>query len=526
MRPRPIGWITVGFAAGAGIGLLWPLNALFTAFIAFLVLDCCLFFWRRSAGVLAAFMALAFLLGGLRAHIASRQTPSPWPDGGLVTLQGTLQTDPELLLTASHFRLLRADMHVERWLDGPHSSIPLSQDIRVYLPAPPNIAASPLYGDRIEVHGKIAPSMPLRDPGSPACCSDEGSDSRLVLIARGDFAWRRLPSRPLQAPFQRAALFLQRRALAAFRGYLPGTEVGLLSALLFGNRQGLAPELASSFDRTGATYLLATAGLHVGMFTLLLLWMAQRVVGMPRKMALLLTVCALGLFVVMAGGRPAVLRAATMLGLYLMAPLFEREPDFTGALCASALLLLLWNPQMLLTPGFQLSYAVVITIALLAPVIEYPLRHLLQNRLHKTSIERLLIPLGRFLYTTLFLSLAAQIGAAPLVAYHFHTLSVTAPMANFCLLLVALPLLFLGYAAVLVAAVHPLLAHPLLLCISIGLKALIGLSALFSKPLWAELSVGSPPIGLIVLLYGLLLIGLLFLRHTMPLHQLPIEEEF
>ncbi len=538
MRPRPIAYIAVSFTAGAGIGLLWPLNALFTAFTAFWVASCCLFFWRRSAGILAAFMAVAFLLGGLRAHTARQsqtlaQASLPLPNSGLVTLQGTLQTDPELLRTASHFRLLQADVQVERLLNGLHGSCPVSQNIRVYLPVPPNLITLPLYGDRIEVHGKIALSTPPRDPGCPACYSDPDTDSRFVLIARDDSAWRLLPPRLLQAPFQRCALFLQRRALAAMKASLPNTEAELLGALLFGNRRNLAPALASSFDRTGATYLLATAGLHVGMFALLLLWMLQRVAGAPRKMALLVTVCALGLFVVMAGGRPAVLRAATMIGLYLIAPLFEREPDFTGALCASGLLLLFWNPQMLLTPGFQLSYAVVITIALLAPAIEYPLKHLLQNRLRKasnggkdTSFERMLIPLGRFLYATLFLSLAAQIGATPLVAYHFHTLSVIAPMANFCLLVIALPLLFLGYAAVLAAAIHPLLARPFLLGISPGLKALIGLSALFSKPLWAELSVGSPPVALIALLYGLILAGILFLRHTVPLGRLPVEEEF
>jgi len=535
VRPRPIGWIAAGFVAGAGIGLLWPLDAFFTAFAAFWVVECCLFFWRRSVGILAAFMAVAFLLGGLRAHIARQSQmlsgASFLPNSGFVTLQGTLQTDPELLRTAGHYRFLQADMQVERLLDGSHSSLPILPDVRVYLPVPSNLTALPIYGDRIEVHGKIAPYMPLRDPGNAACCSDLDTGARFMLVARGDSAWRRLPPHLLQAPFQRVALFLQRRALAAMRASLPAAEAELLSALLFGNRRGLAPALASSFDRTGATYLLATAGLHVGMFTLLLLWMAQRVVGMPRKMALLFTMCALSLFVVMAGGRPAVLRAATMLGLYLLAPLLEREPDFTGALCASALLLLFWNPQMLLTPGFQLSYGVVITIALLAPVIEYPLKHLLQNRLRKTPIEgkrdgleRVLIPLGRFLYTTLFLSLIAQIGAMPLVAYHFHTLSVIAPIANFCLLVIALPLLFLGYAAVLAAAVHPLLARPFLLGISPGLKALIGLSALFSKPLWAELSIGSPPIVLIVLLYGLILMSILFLRHTVPLSRLPDEE--
>lgn len=527
----PLLWVTLAFAAGIEIALYWPPKALFTALCVILGIGTPLWLFRRSTaivgrfyslGPLLGFLPLAFFLGWADAN-RTVAISHPFPSDfipTMVNVRGRVLSDPVPLALSPNEEpaFLRADLQLSSLQVGTGPFEPFSGMVRAYFSLPhhsePWLATrgsmqgsfSIHYGDLVEARGKLEPATPLRDPGRRVCCGPE-ANTQPTLIIRPSQAWRRLSQRnglfwvamPLPL-FHQVARWLRERAFYAIEGTLPKEKAELLEALLFGNRDGLSPKLSDAFERTGAVYLLSTAGLHLGMFALVFWWAVRRVLKLPRKASYSLLLLAQGLMVVMADGRPAVSRAAIMLGLYLLAPLLEREPDLLGAVAASALLLLALNPLLLANPGFQLSYLTVVTIALLAP----PFRSAMEGweaRVKRPLARRLQRSIGRYMATTLFLCLAGQIGATPLVALHFHELSLVAPIANFLLLLIALPLLLWGYLAALMAFFHPLLARPLLVALLPALTLLQHLVALLARPAWAELAVGSPPWQLVALLY-------------------------
>jgi ComEC/Rec2-related protein len=113
----------------------------------------------------------------------------------------------------------------------------------------------------------------------------------------------------------------------------------------------------------------------------------------------------------------------------------RRPTDLVNSLAAAALIILLWDPQQLFQASFQLSFFVVLSIALLLPPLERIRDRLLQ---YDPLLPPSLIPrwkrwLGvpiRWLATAFATSLAAWLGSLPLTAYCFHLFSPVTLLAN------------------------------------------------------------------------------------------------
>ena len=198
----------------------------------------------------------------------------------------------------------------------------------------------------------------------------------------------------------------------------------LLYAMTVGDRSLITSSLREDFSRSGVAHVLALSGLHFGMvygILLLLLHPWRRKVS--AKILTLLAVWAYAFFV---GLSPSVLRTSTMLTVYALLDLDYRAHDAISVLSFVALLLLLFNPLMLYDVSFQLSFGSVLSILLFYPLF---VRLLPSDFIYRHRIIGWPISLG-------FLSITAQMGTAPLVAYHFGTFSTYFLLANY----IAIPL--------------------------------------------------------------------------------------
>jgi ComEC/Rec2-related protein len=230
-------------------------------------------------------------------------------------------------------------------------------------------------------------------------------------------------------PIQAAAYALRQGVIRQMRLGLSPEHAAVMEGLLLGARGDLHEDLNDAFERTGAAHLLATAGLHVGLLAWLLLGLMRRL-RLPRRPALLAVFALLPLYAIMTGGRPAVIRAVIVAEVVLLGPLLEREPNLPNALSLASLILLLLNPHSLFDAGFQLSFATVITILLLLPPTEAAVRHGCERVTCRWPRAKWLQRGLRIVATSFFLAVIAQIGAAPLVALHYHDLSLIAPLVR------------------------------------------------------------------------------------------------
>jgi competence protein ComEC len=218
---------------------------------------------------------------------------------------------------------------------------------------------------------------------------------------------------------------------------LHGERKALLEGVVLGDDGGLSEELRTRFRASGLYHLLAVSGQNVALVAggaLLLAW----VVGLPRLVAELAALASIVAYVLAVGAQPSVVRAGIAGILGSLAWLTARARDRWYFLLVGAIALLGWNPYTLLDPGFQLSFAAVVSIFALAP----RLRRILEG-----------YPLPDWLRDVVALSAACGLATAPIAWINFHAVALLTIPANALAAPAVVPLLGLALTAAAVAPV-------------------------------------------------------------------------
>ena len=161
---------------------------------------------------------------------------------------------------------------------------------------------------------------------------------------------------------------VKKQARARLDRYFSPEESGLLATVILGDRTGLPEGLQKIFTRTGTAHVLAISGLHVGIFSAILLTL-MRILCPRRPFAYLLTIAGLVFYVLVTGGRPSVVRASLMAGMFLCGYIVERESAVLNTLAAAAFTILAFDPYALFHIGFQLSFCSVFYIIIFLPLL-------------------------------------------------------------------------------------------------------------------------------------------------------------
>lgn len=225
----------------------------------------------------------------------------------------------------------------------------------------------------------------------------------------------------LQRLTDKAANALERRIDALF----PKETAPFALALLTGNTERLSLSTKQEYARAGTVHVLAVSGLHIS----LLLAMMLVPLAFVRNVALrwVLSVAGVIVFVMLTGAAPSAMRSALMAALFLFVFAVERRPRLLNVIALSILLLLAWQPVLLYSPGFQMSAAAVLGIALTLPIFEQAFTRLFGI---SALAKRREAPLRSVLAKALGVTCAASLVVAPIVAWYFGVVSLISPLAN------------------------------------------------------------------------------------------------
>lgn len=203
-------------------------------------------------------------------------------------------------------------------------------------------------------------------------------------------------------------------------------ELGVMQALLLGQRDAISERTYTAYADAGAIHILAVSGLHVGILLLLLQLVLSPLARLPHGKTLqwVLLVGLLWAYAFVAGLSPSVVRAVTMFSFVAYALYLNRPTHTFNVVVLSLFFMLLVNPLFLFQLGFQMSYAAVFAIVCIYP----KLQHLWRPRAFVL----------RKAWQLLAVSLAAQLGVLPLSLFYFHQFPALFFVAN----LVVVP--FLG----------------------------------------------------------------------------------
>lgn len=204
---------------------------------------------------------------------------------------------------------------------------------------------------------------------------------------------------------------IREKLLERYRCYgADGSSYAVLAAMTLGDKSALSKELREDYSIAGASHVLALSGLHLSIIytILLLLTFGYRRRWLPQVLIML----AVWSYVVLVGMSASVVRSAVMLTIVSMVTILNRGSVLLNSLSFAAFVMLLCNPLTLYDIGFEMSFMAVLGIAMLEPLMRP--RHLPKNIFQK---------LLYMIWGVISVSIAAQVGTAPLVAYYFGRFS-------------------------------------------------------------------------------------------------------
>ena len=212
----------------------------------------------------------------------------------------------------------------------------------------------------------------------------------------------------------------------------------VVAAMALGDKSALTQELKDVYSVTGASHILALSGLHLGIiYTLLSLFVFSRRWQMLSQIIIMLSIWG---FVFLVGMSTSVVRSAVMLSAYALLSLGHRDKMSVNTLAFTAIVMLIISPMSLFDIGFQMSYMAVLSILLFTPLMEgvFTAEHLMSHRV------------VRWLWGMVVVSLSAQVGTAPLIAYYFGRFSCYFLLTNFIVIPAAMLILYLSLVVLLI----------------------------------------------------------------------------
>jgi competence protein ComEC len=216
--------------------------------------------------------------------------------------------------------------------------------------------------------------------------------------------------------------------------HISGQEFAVGSALLLGYEDKLDVETLSAYSNTGVIHILSVSGMHVAIVYFVFNWLLSFFdkIRFGNVFKAILLILFLWFYAALTGISPSVLRAATMFTFVVIAKAFNRHTNIYNTLAASAFLLLLFDPFLIMNVGFQLSYLAVIGIVYIQPKIYgwvEPNYWLSDQIWIITSV-----------------SIAAQLITFPLAVFYFHQFPNYFLLSNLLVIPLSTAIIYLGIA--------------------------------------------------------------------------------
>lgn len=279
---------------------------------------------------------------------------------------------------------------------------------------------------------------------------------------------------------------------------IPPQRLGVVVAMVAGDKRMLESDLRQSYSSSGSAHLLAVSGLHVGIVFVLVNLMLYLLPLLYRGHIAknIVAIVAMWGYAVLAGLSPSVVRAAFMFSFAQMALATNSYRNGLNIMLGSAVLMLAVNPNYAADPSFVMSYAAVLSIA----AFFKPIYSLVETRFRLLNA----------LLAVLIVGLVATLGTAPMVLYWFGQISLVGVLINPVVILTAHVIVMFGVLWLIVSFgfLRPLFSA--VLSFAVGVQdAVVGWTASLEwaivrcdMPLWGSLLTYAVYVSLAVWLYG------------------------
>ncbi len=432
-RERWALWFPVG--TGAGVALYFGLSAEPPVWLGpGTVAGVLPLLWlarRHLAPVVALLGVLSVALGFAAAqlHTAAAAAPMLTRELGPVELTGRVMAVERQPTGA---RLMIGELAVDRL---PPEGTPAGA--RLHLPAKvPPPEAGTVVRLRAMLHPPAAPAEPgAFDLQRRAYFEGFGAVGFVIGVPVAQEApppggWRRVT-----VAFEQARAAIAERVRAAVADPVVAS---VTAALLNGEAAAIPEPMMDAFRDSGLAHLLSISGLHVGIAAGIVFWVVRALLALSpwvalrwpiKKIAALCGILSAILYTLLVGAPLPTLRSVLMTGLVMGAVIADRSPISMRLVAFAGIATVLYDPEGMLGPSFQMSFAAV--VALIA-AFELATPWAVRRRREMGWFGKAAMTLGGIAFS----SVVATVATTPYGLYHFQQVAFYGVLSN----MVAIPI--------------------------------------------------------------------------------------
>jgi len=329
------------------------------------------------------------------------------------------------------------------------------------------------YGDHVALSGTLAP--PENFTG------DDGKQFDYVSYLAKDgiyFVMKRPNLKFISRErwnVHRILFEIRKSFIARINSLFSDPHSALLVGLLIGAKQSLGKDLENQFRRVGLIHVVVLSGSNV---TIVANAFGTVLANLPRSIALSGSAVGVILFTMMTGGTPTVVRATLMALIALLGKFLGRNYDPLRGLLVACFLMLLGNPKLLVfDPSFQLSFLSTLGLMLFTPHFEKWLAFLPE----RFSIREIAI-----------VTCSTQAFVTPFTLYLVGQISIVALLVNFLVIGFVPATMLVGFIAVAVGLVSPVVAYPAIFISYVLLSYELDVTHFFSSLPFAAAKISFP----------------------------------
>lgn len=201
-------------------------------------------------------------------------------------------------------------------------------------------------------------------------------------------------------------------------------SAGIVKAMLVADKSTLDKNIKKLYSENGIAHIMAISGVHVAIIGMTLYGFLRKL-RIGRLISGTFSIAIIILYGIMTGMSSSTERAVIMLILSIAAEYFGRKTDAPTSMGFAMIIMVLGNPYVILDAGFQLSFAAITGVTVVAPKLRKLLRMFKRfikeadekkKQKHKKIMSLMIIKL----IDALVVGIASFITTTPVIIYYYY----------------------------------------------------------------------------------------------------------